>query len=136
MHDLSRRRMLHQSAAFSTLPLVGSLAACGTTYSSGPQIDGRLFSLGVASGDPWPNSVVIWTRLARHPLEGGGMQSSPIPVRWEVATDERMRDIVRRGSTIALPRYAHSVHVEVDGLSPHRWYWYRFSADGEESQIG
>jgi len=136
MHDLSRRRMLHQSAAFSTLPLVGSLAACGTTYSSGPQIDGRLFSLGVASGDPWPNSVVIWTRLARHPLEGGGMRSSPIPVRWEVATDERMRDIVRRGSTIALPRYAHSVHVEVDGLSPHRWYWYRFSADGEESQIG
>ncbi|MDH3700337.1 MAG: alkaline phosphatase D family protein [Alphaproteobacteria bacterium] len=136
MHDLSRRRLLHQTAAFSSIPLLGSLAACGTTFPSDPQIDGRLFSLGVASGEPWPESVVIWTRLARHPLNGGGMPDLPIAVRWEVATDDRMRNIVRKGIATALPKDGHAVHVEVQGLLPHRWYWYRFSAEGEESQIG
>lgn len=80
-----------------------------------------LFTLGVASGDPLPDSVVLWTRLAPHPQEpGGGMPHQVIPVYWEVATDDQFRRIVRMGQARARPQEAHSVHVEVHSLSPAR----------------
>lgn len=94
------------------------------------------FSLGIASGDPWANSVVLWTRLAPKPLEGGGMPAKNVPVKWEVATDERMQKVVAKGTTIAKPESGHSVHVEVAGLKPTRWYWYRFTVDAGSSPIG
>ena len=50
----------------------------------------------------------------------------PCTVRWEVADDEAFRRIVASGSASALPELAHSVHVDVTGLRPDRWYWYRF----------
>jgi alkaline phosphatase D len=86
------------------------------------------FTLGVASGDPAPDGFVLWTRLAPDPFAGGGMPPIPVEVGWEVADDERMTSIVRRGVAIAPPELAHSVHVEVTGLRPDRWYWYRFTA--------
>ncbi len=95
------------------------------------------FSLGVASGDPWPDGIVIWTRLVRDALApDGGMGASPIEITWEVARDERMGDIVRSGVTLAMPELAHSGHVEVRGLDPGRWYWYRFRAGRAESPTG
>ena len=89
------------------------------------------FALGVASGCPRPDSVVLWTRLAT--------AASPAPselVRWELATDERFRDVVRRGSETAVAADAHSVHVEVAGLDPARWYWYRFTTGDARSEVG
>lgn len=97
---------------------------------------GYLFALGVASGEPAPDSVVLWTRLAPDPLNGGGMPPAPVPVRWEIAEDEAMRRVVRRGQVTARAEWAHAVHVEARGLAPDRWYWYRFSARGEASPIG
>ncbi|MBA2713283.1 MAG: PhoD-like phosphatase N-terminal domain-containing protein, partial [Rubrobacteraceae bacterium] len=97
------------------------------------------FSLGVASGDPLPNGVVIWTRLAPDPLAedgSGGMPDRKVPVRWEVATDEGFRKVVRRGHSFAAPELAHSVHVEVEGLDPAREYFYRFKAGPETSPAG
>ena len=94
------------------------------------------FSLGVASGDPGPDGVVLWSRLAPDPLNGGGMGSDAVKVQWEVATDDAMRSVVKRGETIARPDLGHSIHVEVDGLRPGAWYWYRFNAGGEASAIG
>jgi alkaline phosphatase D len=94
------------------------------------------FTLGVASGDPWPDSVVLWTRLAPAPLEGGGMPMANVELGWEVATDRAFRTIAQRGTAIARPELGHSVHVEVGGLAPGREYWYRFRAGGETSQIG
>lgn len=93
------------------------------------------FTLGVASGDPMPDGVVLWTRLAPLPLEGGGMPDESVTVRWEVATDEGMRNVVRRGTEMARPDLGHSVHAEVQGLDPARWYWYRFDAGGEASAV-
>ena len=84
------------------------------------------FSLGVASGDPSSDGVVLWTRLAPDPLNGGGMDPELVSVGWEVADDERMTKIVQAGTAYADPALAHSVHVEVSGLQPGRWYWYRF----------
>jgi alkaline phosphatase D len=95
-----------------------------------------LFSLGVASGEPKVRKVVLWTRLAPAPLAGGGMPDVDIAVRWEVASDEAFTDIVRWGDVAARPADAHSVHVDVDGLRPGRWYFYRFIVGDEVSPVG
>ena len=94
------------------------------------------FSLGIASGAPLPDGIVLWTRLAPDPLNGGGLPPAAIEVRWEVARDAGFRDIVRHGRALAAPQYAHSVHVEVEGLAPARWYWYRFMAGDAVSPAG
>jgi alkaline phosphatase D len=95
------------------------------------------FTLGVASGDPMPDSVVLWTRLAPNPLEGdGGMPQRPFPVQWQLALDEGMTRVIRSGSGFARPEFGHSVHVEVPGLEPGRWYWYRFRTQGHVSPVG
>lgn len=94
------------------------------------------FSLGIASGEPWANSIVLWTRLAPKPLEGGGMPTKNVPVKWEVATDEKMQKVVAKGTATAKPESGHSVHVEVAGLKPAQWYWYRFTVDAGSSPIG
>ena len=94
------------------------------------------FSLGIASGDPTPTGVVLWTRLAPDPLNGGGMPAAQVNADWSVADDEQMTRIVRRGRVSARPESVHSVHVEVDGLSPDRVYWYQFRAGNDQSVIG
>src|SRR5262249_14876280 len=102
-----------------------------------PRLPGPPFTLGVASGYPTPSGVALWTRLAPAPLiPGGGMPPEVVPVAWEVATDERMGRIVQRGVASATRAFAHAVHVEVDGLEPARWSWYRFGVGGEASAIG
>jgi alkaline phosphatase D len=94
------------------------------------------FTLGVASGDPTATGLVIWTRLAPKPTEGGGMPSDAVAVRWEVADDESFKKIVRQGEGVASPTLAHSVHIEVEGLQPNRWYFYRFAVGSDVSPIG
>jgi alkaline phosphatase D len=95
------------------------------------------FSLGVASGDPLRDSVVLWTRLAPEPLASlGGMDQHRVPVQWQVAEDPRFRRVVRDGTATARPEYVHSVHVDVRGLRPDREYYYRFRAGNEISPTG
>ena len=131
---VSRRLFLAYAASLSSVPLLGrsTLAAMRR-----PQFSADPFSTGVASGDPTPRGMVLWTRLAPSPLEpGGGLVPEPIEVGWEIATDDGMRNVLRRGTSIATPQLAHSVHVEVDGLEPDRWYWYRFRSGDADSQVG
>ena len=96
------------------------------------------FALGVASGDPLPDGVVLWTRLAPDPLAPfGGMEGQPaVEVRWEVTEDESFGRLVAQGTTTATPELAHSVHVDATGLAPGREYVYRFLAAGEASPVG
>jgi alkaline phosphatase D len=105
-------------------------------FASAQNLGGYPFTLGVASGDPTPDGIVLWTRLASNPLDGGGMPHHPIAVQWQIATDERMDKIVQRGAVLAIPELGHSVHVEVNGLQPSRWYWYQFKVGNEYSEIG
>lgn len=126
---VSRRLVIGGGAAAAALLSIG---ARGSTL-----LPPGLFSLGVASGDPEPTSVILWTRLAPQPLaEDGGLPPIVIPVRWEVAEDERFARIVRSGKASAKPRWGHSVHVDVQGLRPDRSYYYRFIAGGEASMVG
>jgi alkaline phosphatase D len=95
------------------------------------------FTLGIASGYPRPDGMVLWTRLAPAPHEpGGGMPATVVPVVWEIASDEGMRQIVQQGIVYATPDWAHAVHVEPTGLDSGREYWFRFRAGGAESPVG
>lgn len=92
--------------------------------------DEARFSLGVASGQPLPTSVVLWTRLT------GSALPDDVPVRWTLAEDEAFARIAAQGEERALAADAHSVHAEPAGLRPGRWYWYRFEAMGQRSAVG
>ncbi|MGH8929404.1 MAG: alkaline phosphatase D family protein [Egibacteraceae bacterium] len=130
---MDRRRFL-----VTTGTLAGTLALVRIPGAWAVQTRaGYPFTLGVASGEPTSDGVVLWTRLAPEPLEpGGGMPAGDAPVEWEVATDEAMAQIVGTGSEAATAADGHSVHVDVTGLSPARPYWYRFRASGELSPVG
>jgi alkaline phosphatase D len=101
-----------------------------------PSFTGYPFTLGVASGEPRASSVVLWTRLAAEPVHGGGVGADPVPVIWELAEDETFGRVLQSGTAVAQAAWAHSVHVEVDGLEAGRWYFYRFMAGDEVSPVG
>lgn len=131
---LKRRSFLIGAASLAGAALWSNHARGAVT--KWPTFSAYPFSLGVASGDPTPDGMVLWTRLAPEPLAGGGMAPEPVEVAWEVAEDEAMTKIVRAGTAMATPEWAHAVHVEVEGLKPERWYWYRFKAGHETSPKG
>jgi alkaline phosphatase D len=131
---LNRRNLLKGLVAGSGLIFTEQLIRSAV---AAPVFHNDPFSLGLASGDPSAFGVVLWTKIAPEPLtQGGGMPGQPIEVDWEVASDERMRDIVAKGTEIARPELAHSVHAEVEGLLPARDYFYRFKVGAERSVIG
>ncbi|HEX6686724.1 MAG TPA: alkaline phosphatase D family protein [Candidatus Limnocylindrales bacterium] len=135
---LSRRRFLGYSGAGATAVLLGT-GLWDATVASAKTIGGYPFALGVASGDPAPDSVVLWTRLAVDPLAPDGRFGVPgetIPVLYQVAADENFADVVRAGVAFATPQLGHSVHPEVYGLEPGRHYWYRFRVGNEVSPVG
>lgn len=127
--------------------MVGAMAATpavlGSPVSAQPgtgSLGGRAdypFTLGIASGDPLPDSVILWTRLAPDTYApDGGMPAHPVPVKWEVANDEKFTKVVQKGTFIATADAAHSVHVNAVGLQPWREYFYRFHALGHTSEVG
>jgi alkaline phosphatase D len=88
------------------------------------------FALGVASGQPRSDGMVLWTRLT-----GPGLPDS-VPVQWELAHDEGFTQIAARGVELAQAETAHSVHAEPGGLASGRAWWYRFTALGDRSPAG
>ncbi len=116
------------------LPVLAERVA--TAQDARPKFSADPFTLGVASGDPAPDGFVIWTRLAPNPLEGGGMRPEVVPVTWEIFADDALKKVIRKGTSHATPQLGHSVHVELAGLKPDRWYWYRFSVGDAQSAVG
>jgi len=113
-----------------------STTTTASTLPPGPSFTSNPFTLGVASGDPAADSVVLWTRLA--PDVGapdGGMDPESVTVGWQVGADEEMTEIVASGEALADPQFGHSVHVELGDLEPARTYWYRFFVGDHESEI-
>jgi alkaline phosphatase D len=131
---VSRRLFLAYGSALAALPLVAARSTAAdrkVTFAADP------FTLGVASGDPDPTGVVLWTRLAPKPLDpDGGMRPEPVKVVWEVAEDEGMTRVAATGTAIATPQLGHSVHAVAGGLRPDRWYFYRFRAGDAVSPVG
>jgi alkaline phosphatase D len=117
-----RRRFLGSLAALGAAPALPALAQ--------PRFATDPFTLGVASGYPHPGGFVLWTRLI------GDLARSAIPVHWEIFLEENLKKAVASGTELARPEWAHSVHVEPQGLEPDRWYWYRFRAGDAFSPVG
>ncbi len=133
------RRTTRRSFIAATSSLAAAALWSGEAFGAAlrtPKFSGYPFQLGVASGDPSPDGFVLWTRLAPKPLEGGGMGPEPVEVEWQVAEDEQMRRVVKKGTAIANADWGHSVHVEVGGLRADRWHWYQFKAGSETSAAG
>ena len=132
--DLDRRRFLGAVGGIAGLAALGQVPA---DRAEGRPRSDHPFTLGVASGDPTSDGVVLWTRLAPEPFRtDGGMPDRDVVVEWQVARDRQFRRIEQRGRSWALLRLAHSVHVEVDGLEPDAEYYYRFRYRGEISAVG
>ncbi|WP_190134311.1 alkaline phosphatase D family protein [Streptomyces longispororuber] len=125
-----RRRTVVKAAAASAAlaaPLAGALPA--RAAEAGPA-----FLHGVASGDPLPDGVLLWTRVTPTPDAVPGSGKGPdVTVRWEVAEDKGFSRVVGRGATTARAASDHTVKADVRGLRPAATYYYRFSvgdADG------
>ena len=133
-YGIERRQFMQYMAAVSAIPTLASRV--DGYVEKNPVFKQNPFTLGVASGDPEPDGVVIWTRLSESPLIGEVTLSTAIEVKWEVAHDESFKSIANKGTALAVPQLGHSVHVEVEGLEPDRWYFYRFHAGSETSPTG
>jgi len=130
---------------FDTAPVTTEPATTEYAPLPDPPLDGAVeytgkrtpFTLGVASGDPTPYRVVLWTRLAPRPLApDGGMDSQSYRVHWEVALDEDFAEIVFTGVSRADPEHAHSVHVDLAELEPAVEFYYRFRSGTHVSTVG
>ncbi|MBI3677450.1 MAG: alkaline phosphatase D family protein [Proteobacteria bacterium] len=135
----SRRQFLQATALLSAgLVAAPSVIVRGATQ---PGWTSNPFSLGIASGVPSSDGFVLWTRLIPDPsgvdpMVPGEIADDSVAVNYEIATDESMRNIVRRGIAAAEKTYAYSVHEVVHGLKPNRPYWYRFHSGDATSAIG
>src|SRR5690348_14240945 len=127
---LDRRRARAGAAAVAGALVVGSGGSPAEADTADP------FLLGVASGDPLPDGVILWTRLVEDPHDARARSRRGVPVGWQVAEDERFRRVARAGVAVAHAELAHSVHVDVRGLRPGREYFYRFSSLGNISPVG
>ena len=104
--------------------------------SAPPSFVNDPFALGVASGDPSADGVVLWTRICPDPFDPEALAGRAFEVSYEVAADATFSRIVRRGVRLASPERGHSVHVDLYGLEPDRDYWYRFEVAGVRSPVG
>lgn len=137
---LGRRGFLTVTGAAAALAFATNLPTAGVAAAAeldAARIAENPFTLGVASGDPQPTTVLLWTRLAPEPFaEGGGLPAQRVTVEWELAEDERFRSIVRRGKTTAHPEFNHTVHVETGYLTSDRVHYYRFRTGSWVSETG
>jgi alkaline phosphatase D len=137
---LSRRSTLARLTRWAALlaaQRVLSAPSAGLTRLAHPRFESDPFALGVASGQPRPHSIVLWTRLMADPGPAGAeLPHALIPVTWQVADDASFARIVRSGTVLADPALAHSVRVLVEHLQPARRYCYRFLAGSAASPVG
>ncbi len=132
-----KRRDLNRLAlvwALSAWAQVTPAVASGRRWA-GPAWQGQPFALGVASGQPRPDSVVLWTRLVFAEADRA-WQAQPQTVVCEVFADEALRQPVRRWQVETDAQRGHSVHVLAQGLQPGRSYWYRFVCGSASSTVG
>ncbi|MBF6297402.1 alkaline phosphatase D family protein [Nocardia amamiensis] len=129
LRGFARRTLLRGGAAAATATAVFGAGRAGA--------ETPVFRHGVASGDPLPDGMIIWTRVtvsdAATPGSGLG---APANVRWEIAADEGFASVTASGTVTATADSDHTVKIDVSGLAPGAEYFYRFSALGDTSPVG
>ncbi|MFG2144614.1 alkaline phosphatase D family protein [Streptomyces sp. NPDC048696] len=130
----TRRTVVKAAAATAVVaaPLVaGVTAAVADTAPTAPA-----FLHGVASGDPLPDGILLWTRVTPVPEAVPGSGKGPdTDVTWEIAEDKGFGRIVAKGTTTATAASDHTVRADVRGLRPATSYWYRFTAGATVSPV-
>lgn len=122
-HDFDRRAIIRLGlggAALAALP-AGVLAQL---------LPARGFTHSVASGDPGATDVLLWTRFV-------GTGDAAVPLRVEVAEDPGFGRVVARAEGTAGPEHDWCARIRASGLTPGKWYFYRFTGpDGSVSPVG
>jgi alkaline phosphatase D len=98
-----------------------------------PEPTQRTFRHGVASGDPLTDRVMLWTRVTPPATRSS---TGPIDVQWQIASDEKLGQVVARGTAQAAAERDFTVKVDAGSLQPGRRYYYAFTTGGERSPIG
>jgi alkaline phosphatase D len=124
----SRRQFLTRSAAVGAAVLVPPALSSAAGAQGRRVLPSGRFAEGVASGDPGPRAITLWTRVAELERRGG--------VRLEVARDRSFRNVVARDTVATGPGSGGSVKARVTGLKPYEQYYYRFETRGSESDVG
>ncbi|MGN9760377.1 alkaline phosphatase D family protein [Streptomyces sp. SD31] len=133
LNSLTPRRRTVVKAAAATAVLAGPLAAAMPARAAEQT---PAFLHGVASGDPLPDGVLLWTRVTptAEAVPGSGL-GPDTEVSWIVARDKALTNIVAKGSTTATAASDHTVKADIRGLEPATDYWFRFSAGGTDSPV-
>ncbi|WP_406380898.1 alkaline phosphatase D family protein [Streptomyces sp. NBC_01618] len=126
---MTSRHLSSPLSAPSRRTVVKAAAATAVAAPVLGAADGPAFLHGIASGDPLPDGILLWTRVTPAPdaVPGSG-RGADTAVRWEVAEDKEFARVVARGTTVARAASDHTVKADVRGLSPATGYWFRFSA--------
>lgn len=119
--SIGRRDLLRGALV---IPIVSGAVACS---SGDDAAAAERFQHGVASGDPLPDGVILWTRVTA---------DSALDVEWEVASDPEMTKRVTNGAAHTDADHDFCVKVDARGLQPGTTYYYRFTALGSRSRIG
>ncbi|MEU4095591.1 alkaline phosphatase D family protein [Streptomyces sp. NPDC026673] len=129
----SRRAVVKAGAVVTgaaLIPLAGTAAPASAAAAP-------VFLHGVASGDPLPDGVLLWTRVTPAPEAVPGSGLGPATeVGWAVARDKAFTSVVATGTATATADADHTVKADVRGLQPATDYWYRFTAGGVTSPAG
>ena len=133
----SRRCFLRTSATLGSALALGGLPILlhGATRRLG-SLPADPFNLGVASEDPTPDSVVLWTRLANEVIAEVGAANDAVEVGFEISHSPSFRNILRRGAIAAVPELGHSAHADVRGLAADTEYFYRWQVGNATSPVG
>lgn len=126
MFASSRRDFVIRLASVAAAASAGAaLTACGGSDFEPPRFD-----YGVASGDPLPDRVILWTHA-----QFAGL-TEEVPLTWEVANDASFASLVASGTTRALAAAGHAVKVDAIGLNAGKDYFFRFRFDQHSSPVG
>lgn len=125
----NRRRFIATAAAMGAAAAWGAARAQPSKLAWTERRD--LYPQGVASGDPGPDSVILWTRRP------GGAAAAAVALTLEVAEDEAFQRVVATTRTEARAAMGWTTRVLAGGLKPSTVYWYRFTdAAGAGSRVG
>ncbi|MFD3442511.1 alkaline phosphatase D family protein [Streptomyces sp. NPDC058685] len=133
----SRRTVVKAAAATAVVAAPAIAVAASASASAATTASAPAFLHGLASGDPLPDGVLLWTRITPTPESLPGSGKGPdTAVGWEVAEDSAFTKVVARGTTTSTAQTDHTVKADVRGLRPATAYWFRFTAGTTVSAVG
>ncbi|MHB9754287.1 alkaline phosphatase D family protein [Streptomyces sp. BYX5S] len=133
LHQSAPTRRTVVKAAAAGAALAAPLAATAPAHAA----EAPAFLHGVASGDPLPDGVLLWTRVTPTAEAVPGSGKGPdVQVGWEIAEDRTFRTIVAKGTVGASAATDHTVKADVRGLRQETTYYFRFSVGVTHSPVG